>query len=504
MADFSKRGPGCDDDCEGERGERGERGEKGEKGERGERGKRGQRGHDGKDGRDGHDGHDGATGPTGPAAAGTTGPTGPTGPAGFTGFTGPAGLTGPTGFTGPMGLTGSTGSTAALQDEGVPVPGAPHNTLNFVGAGVTATDAGGGVADITIPGGPEFKPARTLFVAQSWPAGSDPTVFFTTISAALLQAATLTPVNGNPVNILIFAGTYAENLVLVSNVNLAGLPSAIGQSVAILSATYTPGVGINAPQAALQEGLSLSYITIPTFTYNSTGKGLNAGNVSFTCTQCSFNSISCTGRGGASSSDNSFWYLCNWQTAGAYSFVDMNGVTNGVEIVGTRMRDIDVSGDTTCRIQSGEVVAQAVTWSIAGTAQLFAQGINLQNAINVTSTAPIGFTAHGCKLLNTLTVAAGSSADIRDTNYGQNANLIGPGTINRSTWNEVAGPTVGGVPLVVVLNPPFPEASYNVQLQLTAGPGNAGVTVTAKTGASFTINDSVGGNTFDYSLLQEA
>ena len=56
MADFSKRGHGCDTDCDGEGGERGERGK---------RGKRGPRGHDGRDGRDGV----GATGPTGPGAA---------------------------------------------------------------------------------------------------------------------------------------------------------------------------------------------------------------------------------------------------------------------------------------------------------------------------------------------------------------------------------------------------------------------------------------------------
>ena len=60
MADFSKRGPGCDDCDDGEGGERGERGK---------RGKRGQRGHRGHDGRDGRDGHDGMTGPTGPSDA---------------------------------------------------------------------------------------------------------------------------------------------------------------------------------------------------------------------------------------------------------------------------------------------------------------------------------------------------------------------------------------------------------------------------------------------------
>jgi hypothetical protein len=56
----------------------------------------------------------------------------------------------PGGQTGPP---GPPGPTAVIQDEGVPLAGAPHTTLNFVGAGVTATDAGFGVALITIPGG---------------------------------------------------------------------------------------------------------------------------------------------------------------------------------------------------------------------------------------------------------------------------------------------------------------------------------------------------------------
>lgn len=69
MADFTKRGPGCDDDCEGERGERGKRG---------------------------HRGRDGDTGPTGPTGP-SDGPTGPTGPTGAPGATGPTGSTGATG-----------------------------------------------------------------------------------------------------------------------------------------------------------------------------------------------------------------------------------------------------------------------------------------------------------------------------------------------------------------------------------------------------------------------
>ena len=98
MADISKRGADC------EEGERGERGERGEKGERGERGKRGASGHDGRDGRDG------AAGPTGPTGAGTI----------------------------------------VAADDGVAL--GSFSSINFLGEGVTASDAGGGVLNVAIPG----------------------------------------------------------------------------------------------------------------------------------------------------------------------------------------------------------------------------------------------------------------------------------------------------------------------------------------------------------------
>lgn len=56
------------------------------------------------------------------------------------------------GTKGDKGDTGA-GSTVTIKDEGTSVTGTPHSALDFVGAGVTATDAGAGVATITIPGG---------------------------------------------------------------------------------------------------------------------------------------------------------------------------------------------------------------------------------------------------------------------------------------------------------------------------------------------------------------
>lgn len=54
------------------------------------------------------------------------------------------------------------GSTIIIEDEGIVVGGGPHDTLNFVGSGVTATDAGGGEATITITGGGDVTAAANI------------------------------------------------------------------------------------------------------------------------------------------------------------------------------------------------------------------------------------------------------------------------------------------------------------------------------------------------------
>lgn len=67
-------------------------------------------------------------------------------------FTG-AGVTASSGgaHTAVINIPGIAG--VSVQDEGTPITGNPHPTLNFLGTGVTATDAGGGVAQIAIPKG---------------------------------------------------------------------------------------------------------------------------------------------------------------------------------------------------------------------------------------------------------------------------------------------------------------------------------------------------------------
>jgi hypothetical protein len=207
-----------------------------------------------------------------------------------------------------------------------------------------------------------------------------------------------------------------------------------------------------------------------------------------------------TGRGAA---DNLFYFNCILGAGATNStYTNMVGTIAGigVEIVGSRFRGLTFAGSTGARIQGGESAALGGnTYALTGTAKAIFQGVNIENVVTVASGCTL--TINGGPLNTTLTVAAGGAADVRGSNYGGNANLLGAGTINRTTWISSVGPTVVGAN-AVVLNPPYPDANYNVNLQLTAGAG-AFATITGKTGAGFTINDSVGGNTFDYTVIHD-
>jgi len=153
----------------GDTGPQGPQGIQGIQGPTGPAGPQGIQGVPGLDGDDGPLGPTGPPGPTGstgpqgpPGAQGDTGPAGPTGSQGLQGIPGPAGPIGPTGpqgiqgDPGPTGATGPTGPQgpgggAILQDEGISI--ATRTFVNFVGAGVVASDdpANNRIL-ITIPG----------------------------------------------------------------------------------------------------------------------------------------------------------------------------------------------------------------------------------------------------------------------------------------------------------------------------------------------------------------
>ena len=68
------------------------------------------------------------------------------------------------GAKGDQGLTGS-GSNIIVKDEGINVTNTPHSTLDFVGDGVVVTDAGSGIATVTINGTPDQNLFQTIAVS---------------------------------------------------------------------------------------------------------------------------------------------------------------------------------------------------------------------------------------------------------------------------------------------------------------------------------------------------
>jgi hypothetical protein len=371
-----------------------------------------------------------------------------------------------------------------VEDQGSPLANPPHTILDFVGPGVVATDAGGGVAQISVPA---FEPARTLFVATAWPADVDPAVYFTTIPAAIAQASALVPApsQANPVGIIIYPGVYPQNIVMPSSgVGLMGANGTFPQVQITGTVTWTP-TG-NVTEVAWFYFLRIAN----TITVDTTGK--TGGQTSMHLTSCFTDRVLYTGRSAAGATRDLF------QSIGSIGGPPPNPWTfSSAEIVwtGGRLDGMTFNGACQFAIVGAETVPTGtIPWNVNGTSTGSAIGCVLTAPWNIGDSAFCAFA--GSYLTQPLTVAVGASADVRGANYNGNANLVGPGPINRTTHTQSFGPTVAGAN-AVAFAVPFPDGAYNVSLQLTAGPGNAAVTVTGKTGAGFTINDAVGGNTYD-------
>jgi hypothetical protein len=358
---------------------------------------------------------------------------------------------------------------------------------------------------------PYFAPARTLFVAKSWTPGVDPTVYFTTISAALLQSATLNPTDTNRVTIQVWSGTFSESLTLVSNVDLAGITGQVGAWELDGNITWLPSQGINAPQAALTEAISIDSCfqstTATSCTIDSTGK--TGGSVQIYISESSIQGFTCTGRnavGGAS--DNFFIFngtIFNTPSNSIWTDWLAGGANNGVNIVSTRFRGLTFAGSlggTTAIIEGGVSNNRGGSlYTISGTnSKLICQGVNMANAISAAATC--SFIASACNITSAMSGAG--VFDVRGSNFNGNANIAGiTGTCNRSVWTSSFGPTAIGANTVPIA-PPYPDATYNAHLQLTAGAGNAAVTVTGKAGNQFVLTDpAVGTNTFDVTIFHD-
>ena len=354
-----------------------------------------------------------------------------------------------------------------------------------------------------VPAQPMVTPARTLFIAKSWSPGADPKVFFTTIADALAQAATMTPAQGDPVAIVIFPGTYNEDIVLQSWVFLSS-GSTEQNAVRINGTVRWAPTGAGPPPVF--EAVQLYFLNIlrPT-TVTTAGKGMTGGQASFILHGCFVDGLEVNGRS-ASGNARDFVFAAT-SVPGPNNPFTLNSCL--FEWVAGRLNGMTFDGDCLFRIIGSTQVpyndpTDIKGWFVNGTSKGICTGDNFRAddpTIGWTLGRGTSVVFGGCSL-SALKVEAGATADIRSSEC-PDLSLSGPGEVSRRSLTTSFGPTVPGAN-PVKFNVPFPpDPSYNVSLQLTAGPGNAAVTTSGKTGAGFTINDAVGGNTYDVTVIHD-
>lgn len=340
-----------------------------------------------------------------------------------------------------------------------------------------------------------FAPARTLYVATSFPAGSNPLVCFTSIQAAINQGATMTPVNANPVSVKIAPGTYTENVTCVSSVSLSALDDG-GVSTVFINGTVTwlPGQGANAAQTSAVEAIAISGCVITgLFTIDSTLK--TTGSAQCYLVEPFFQGgIAVTGRNVGL--DNFFCYDGNFVTgASSWVFTNWTGSTSGVgvELVSSRVRGITFAGSTTCRIQGGEsVFVSGKAYTLTGTAIVTFMGLDVNNVISAAAGCTVK--ASECSI-NQAPTGAGAF-DFRGSTV--DVSLAGiTGTCDRDKVGGTTASTSTDDTSISIV-PALPNANYVVVTQLTAGPGNAASATNTKAAGSFNLHDTVHGNTFDW------
>lgn len=327
-------------------------------------------------------------------------------------------------------------------------------------------------------GGGIFSPARTLFVAKGWQAGYVPPTHFTDVGSALTRASEMTPTSINPVQIIIYSGTYTEALNLVSNVHLTGTDDD----------TFISGIVTwNAGSASSDtEYVFLEDLIMTTLFVNSTGKPL------FGMHRAVFG-------------------------------------LNGCTVIGTtefHMRDFDdgIARDgkfsSTVLFDSGIYTATEQTFTgvvtVTNTAQLELFAVNLESDITVATGSNGVLTTKqtyisGEVFMGNTTILSGSETDFRNTltvDFSALGNILssdyntlaGTGQIDRRlTKTRIVG-TLAGLNTVPV-SPPYRTIPYKVFMtQISGNPSTTPVVLDIEKDF-FTFNYTTAGINIDILIV---
>lgn len=322
-----------------------------------------------------------------------------------------------------------------------------------------------------------FRANATLFVSPVWPSAwvnlTSPT-YFTNITDAISQARKLLPASSALVKIVIFPGTYAEDLILPSNLLIQGSGDA---SLLTGSITWTPGAGINVNLTATNTELLFldSVVASGTFRMDSSSKsGPNAflfmtdciltGSVNLTMISESSHRATIT--------DTSISGQLNMLSCNLFAYHCVLGpgasiVDGGSEIL---MYGYDIRGSLV----------------ILGISFVTLSSVTVEGSTNLTHSH---LTARACDFQAVITSDSTSNADIRTSEWVQ---LSGAGLVTRTYSVLTATPTINGTN-VVTLSPPYGTITYAVFFTQTASTANRQYPiVTAKTFYNFTyfIQDS--------------
>lgn len=328
-----------------------------------------------------------------------------------------------------------------------------------------------------IPGGPGLSqlPGNTLAVSPEWlgDATVDPSVQFTSVAAATAAAASMGATAAEPIEILIYPGTYVGNITLPPNVYLNGQSdnvvvitgnithSSTGgiRSFAIQNLRVSGDIIISATGSTLS-GISLINVIADDLTITTS----NTTVLDFINVNLSGN-LTLAGGGGQG-------VISNINVAGNVVVSGLSGTTNFVTAINLNAVNLTTSGSS-----SGSFKTQG--GYLSGTITIGA------NTILTSRTGILG------------TVAATGTGDIRGANYNV---LNATGIVNRTLFKITSGTLPVGTNAISI-TPVYSDASYNVfatQLSGTFSPSS----VNNRTASGFDFATGENNTTWEFVLIR--